>query len=394
MPRKPKIKDQQPELSCPPASVGAATVSASIQEYRALDGDWRIGRWELFSAELGVAAARLPEFHAWVSRSPRAWTIVRRLFAVMPLVVPLGGDPDDFRPWSRSELCAALGISEPALGLELEAVRSGWSKLDAPRTQPEPEAEPPKLGQIELVSSDDDLLREFGFPVELFSGPDADAARADKVWFCQRVREWERLLRDRNASRLAVQALIKDLRLRRANIKLVRDEMKSSASEDMERKRMTAIRDLSESIRAMERDYQEQIEALQELAPWFNVTGKQVTVTGSIGEMIKAIQEYESRGDTKLIDGIFSALEIQVMTRTSQQVPTPQYRAGWVTYLNASKGWLWDPDARSEFKQEDLARLDRAWKDSVQAYNDRAGVPLPDLEADGPDSEYPKLVDV
>lgn len=362
-------------------------------EYHAVDQAWRVSRWEVMTAELGVTAEQLTDFHTWASKFPRAWTLVRRLFGVMPVSVPLGGDPDDYRVWSPNELASAFGLDGRAFQAELEAVRSGWAAVILRNTTPAPPATAPAKPQADLLVTDEEFLREFGFPEALFETGEIHERQADRAWFCLRARDWERLLRDRNASRLAVQVLIKDLRLRRANIQLCRLEAKALGEVDQERKRGTQVRDLNATIRDLETSYQEQLQALQELAPWFNVTGRQVTVTGAIGELIAAVQEYEARGDSRLMDGIFTALEIQVLMRSSQQVPEPQYRAGWVTYVNESRQFLWDPNARSQFKQTDLARLDHAWKVAAQKFNEESGTPLPDLESDGPEGEYAELVE-
>jgi len=135
------------------------------------------------------------------------------------------------------------------------------------------------------------------------------------------------------------------------------------------------------------------MEMLNEIAPWFNVSGRQISASGAIGELIKGIQNYKARSDTALLDGIFTALEIKVLLRTSIQDQEPQYRAGWVTYLNASKSWLWDPNARSQFKHQDLARLDNAWKEAVRLHNEKLGIELTDLEAEGQKGEYETLVE-
>lgn len=408
--RRKRLSSEQPELGPAPAAQASAEPAPpppapAVMEYQAVDQAWRVSRWEVMTAELGVAADQLPDFHAWASKFPRAWTLVRRLFGVMPVSVPLGGDPDDYRVWSPNELASAFGLDGRAFQAELEAVRSGWGKRvegrvssverTAPGTRPSTLDARPALAcpQPALLVTDEEFLREFGFPEALFETGEVQERQADRAWFCLRARDWERLLRDRNASRLAVQVLIKDLRLRRANIQLCRLEAKAFGDVDQERKRGTQVRDLNATIRDLESSYQEQLEALQELAPWFNVTGRQVTVTGAIGELIAAVQEYEARGDSRLMDGIFTALEIQVLMRSSQQIPEPQYRAGWVTYVNESRQFLWEPNARSQFKQTDLARLDHAWKAAAQKFNEESGTPLPDLESDGPEGEYAELVE-
>src|SRR5262249_27490266 len=152
---------------------------------------WRVEKWDLLRAEFPqLDEARLPEFHAFLSQFPRPWLIVRRLFGMTPVARSLDGDPDDYRPWSRVEICAHLNIPGDAeLAQELEAARAGW----APRMQsgecrvqnggPE---QPEQGHEPELIQeTDQELLKRYGFPLTMFELPSrsAEENETERTWF-------------------------------------------------------------------------------------------------------------------------------------------------------------------------------------------------------------------
>lgn len=108
-----------------------------------------------------------------------------------------------------------------------------------------------------------------------------------------------------------------------------------------------------------------------------------------LGTITQALLDVATRNDTRLVDGIYTATEIQVECRRSVQMPEPRYRAGWVVVMNSAKAGLFDPNWKPPFDERMTARMDAAWK---AAYMEAArGEALPDLEADGPGSEYADL---
>jgi len=341
---------------------------------------WRVEKWELFRAEFpDVTKEQLPEFHSRISQSPRTFTVVRRLFGIFPLNLPVSGDPEDYRLWNRAELKERIGISDEELNSELEAARFAVRPSPAPTAVTvSPEASPPR----ELIEEDDRLLHRHGFAESMFNvaGRAPEDRAAEKTWFCARVREWDKLLSDRVAQRLATQALFNEMRLRRSESRLCQLDIDSK----------DYIR-YSRMVSELEESYERQLQSLDECAPWFNVTGKQMNVTGAIAELIRGIQEFQSDGSNKILDGVFTALEIQVLLRSSQQVPTPRYRLGWVTYINESKQWLWNRDAQAQFRPTDLQKLDAGFKEGVRVFTEENGLPVPDLEADGAAGEYEDL---
>lgn len=139
----------------------------------------------------------------------------------------------------------------------------------------------------------------------------------------------------------------------------------------------------------LEEEYRKQLKAIEQHAPWFNVTGEEITAEQCIADFVKRFELYDADPAHRRVDGVFTAVEHQKLVQTSVQIPEPRYRAGWVTYINESKGWLHDPAARSRFKASDLAKIDAGWKEAVRRLVEETEEAVPDLEKDG--DEYADL---
>lgn len=367
---------------------------------------WRIENWELFQAEFPtVESARLAAFHAMVERNVRSWTIVRRLFGFTPLSVPLDGNPDDYRVWSRYELCQQLGIGEKELNAELEAVREAWGRVlvQSPKSEVQGQRRDPRdagatrdgVGGAPgvLLEEDDAVLKSVGVPTNIFELPNRpkEDNQFEKAWFVQRVREYRKLFDKPMTARLALQALFNEMRLRREELVLWQLDLEEPEN-DTKRVSLQRTKDqIRERIKELEQAYQGLLERIEEHAPWFNATGRQINVTGAVGEMIKGIQEFKAAGENKILDGINTALEIQVLCRQDHLSLDPQYRAGWVTYVNSTRAFLMDPNFKPMFRESDIAKMDAGWKGAVRALAEEGSVPVPDLEKDGPEGEYEDL---
>lgn len=368
-------RDPAPAPPAPPAPP-AAPGTDRIEEFRGADGElWRVSRFDLLAAEFPeITLAELPRFAEQVSRDARRWLVARRLFGIAPIIPPAESDPEDLRTWSRDELAAKLGLTRPQLQTELDAVRG---MLAAPAaTDPEPEKPAPTFdanGVGELVVSDAALLEQHGFPEDKFHQPGRGSAeeRAERAWFCSRLREWSKLLEDRNAGQLARAALDNELQMRRAEAELSRKHFGTDGYRDILR--------LKNSI---EERYQEQLIKLDEVAPYIGAASGRQSFVGTVADLTRAYQEYYATGSNRLADGIFAATEIQVLMRRSVQAPEPQYRCGLVVYLNAAKAHLWDPAWRGQFSSAQLKKLDEAWRAAAVAAGEADR--LPDLESEDP----------
>lgn len=352
--------------------------AAALQEYQVGGEAWRCARFDLLAAEFTITPDQLALFHGVLSAQDRGWLMVRRLYGLQPVLPPATMPGDDLRTWSRAELRAALGIRPAQLQQELDALRGQWLGLVGPKPAPDPEAPAspaaPAAPKQDLFEPDPRLLA-YDLPVTFES-------RAEHDWFVKRVGDYEKILQDRLARGLAVNALMMELSMRRLDCYLNNDKLCHVGREDW--RAHTKLR------QDLDGNYQKQIEQIKKLCPWAGAVAGDYAFAGVMSDVTKAIHDYESRGDTRLIDGIFTATEILIECRRSGQASAPRYRAGLVLFANAARAGLFDPRWQSPFQPAALKKIDLAWQAACVAASE--GERLPDLVADGPAGEFDPLM--
>jgi hypothetical protein len=350
-----------------------------VLTYESPEGTWRITRFGAFVSEMGVEASALPDFHEAACVKARGWQAVRRLFGMMPLLPAPDFPQDDLRVWSREELQSAWGLTRAQLQGELDAVRGHWQGISghaAPAAAPAPVSGPaPELPLVDEMKE----LADLGFPDIKF------ASSTEKDWFVRRAREWGRALTEKVVSDLARDALMTVLQIRRLE-EILQDPARSRVGSEDWRANMRLKREFSTAYQAL-------VEQISKLFPWVTQVSGKVSLQGMLSEITLAMQNIAARGDSTLADGIFTALEIQVLCRRAVQAPDPAYRAGLVVYLNAAKAHMLDPHWQCKFSPGQLRRLDAAWKAAFVAAAESDGERMVDLESDGKDGEYPALVE-
>lgn len=176
---------------------------------------------------------------------------------------------------------------------------------------------------------------------------------------------------------LARQLLINELHLRR-----IESELCCLSPSSKEYSNLTKIKTETETV------YQKQLVELDKIAPWMGAVGSKLGFVGVVSDIVRGYQQYHATGKTALLDGIFTATEVQCELKRSKQLPEARYRAGLVTFLNEAKANLWDPKWKSAFTAQQLRAMDRAFRATLAVAMDEQGAKLPDLESDGPDGEY------
>jgi len=366
---------------------GERPIMPSLVEYQ-IDGvAWRCGRFGQLAVELGeppITAADLPLLQTALAGKERSWLIVRRLFGLMPVAPPPNYATEDLMSWDRQDLCVALGTSLAQLQQELDAVRGVWrgivGNIQHSTSNTEHRSKVPIVppaGEEEPLFRDDATLKEYDFPRVLFIDGD------ERDWFVKRVKDFAKLLLEKMTAGLARNALMTELQLRRLD-EALSDPKKIKTGESEWRTAMKQRGDLDGT-------YNTQIAALQKLAPWATAIAGKYNLQGVMSDFTRAYQEFYATGEQTLVDGIFTATEIQVELRRSVQTPEPRYRAGLVVFLNAAKAGLWDPNWAGQFPPAQLKKLDAAWKAAAIAAGDESGERVPDLEKDGAEGEYEAL---
>lgn len=383
----------------------------SIVEFKGSDGRlWRLEKVESFCAEfelgeVGLDLERLTSFlealHFSLLRpeNERVWLIVRRLFGIMPVTLKLKDDVSQWERWDAVRLCGELGISADKFQEEMKALRAGMRALVG-REEKESENPPPGVARGSsnapvLVETPTELLTKYGYSASMFQAQVSyrrevedgkfkwETRPREQVendlemqWFCGRVKEMEKLLARSNTVQLARGQLMHELRMRRAEVDLFKY---TAGTEEYEKAR--------KDYEAAEKSHQEVLSKIAEVAPWANQNAKEVGLAGCVSDIIKGMQDWHARADKKLVDGLFTAAEIQVQLRTSVQFPKPRYRAGWVMAIVEARKSLWDPAFKSQFKESDLKKMDRGFAGAIEEVMAEDGEEPIDLLKD----EYPEI---
>lgn len=360
-----------------------------------INGDfWMVRAPSELGAEFEFDAnddAILVKFHEALSSHPRVWLIVRRLFGVGP--VNEMDDSEGDRVWTKAEVMDSLRIQRKQLEAELEAARGFWHNAAAPQDASVVSAD--KVGGTETLARggnsgqasfqfDGDLLSYYGFDDAMFQmkGRPSEENEKEKQWFAQCLRDWTNMFESPMAGQIARNALLNRLRMRR----LETLEMQIGPTDPK-------YKSLRGEFSALEKTYQDQLNQLDQLFPWKREVSGKMSGKATVSALIEAIREYRGNKNNELVDGIWTAAEIELEFRTNTLQKTPQYRLGLVTYLNAVRSGLWDPHWQNRFSESTLAKLDRGFQRGVQEARDDIGEALVDLESESQDEEYPDIPD-
>lgn len=342
-------------------------------------------------AEFGIADVQpdlLVELHAALETHARAWKIVCRLFGIGPVVVADEGDVD--RVWAIEEVLSFLGgIKRKQLDAEMETARGFWQNHQAeksPATSVERakdrDLSPALNGQQSSMQFSEDMLGQFGFSPSMFRVEGRDPADNDreKDWFCETLQNWAHMFSSPVAGPIARNALLNLLRMRR----LEALEMQMSSRH----KDYSSIR---RDYADLESAYEAQAEKLDSLFPWKRDVAGKMSGQATVSALIVAIREYQANRNHELIDGLFTAAELHVEVQTHTLQEDCQYRLGLVTYLQAARKGMWDPHWQNEMDPSVLAKLDKGFQMGVRQAREDLGEALLDIEAEGPEGEYPPV---
>lgn len=373
-PKQQEFGDAPPGAAREGARPTAPVAPAQLVEYAFEAVAWRCSKFDELVAEMGepaITAQTLHMLHGALCDKARPWLILRRLFGIMPVMPPSSWPLDDSRSWTRGDLRDTLGITAANLKDDLDAIRGLWMKI-----APQPVQASVTVAPKKSLFSEQEMLKKFGFRVNF-------ADRDEEAQFVARAADFEKLLEEKMTTGIARGTLMTELQLRRLDERMTDTERYIPGGSEWksamgERAKLSAT-------------YGDQMLALNKLAPWSSVITGKYNFQGVVSDITAAMQAYCANNDTALIDGIFTATEIEVECRRSVQAREPRYRAGLVVFLNAAKAGLWDPAWQSQFSPSLLARVDEAWKKAFVLASDAQGEALPDLEKPGAAGEYPPL---
>jgi hypothetical protein len=308
-----------------------------VVEYDAPNGDkWHVERGADLIAdfELGTTdSASLTKWHGALCNQEAAWNIVCRLYGNSPLYGV--EEPDELRVWTIAELAEKRGVEPREIDAYLEGAKSYWKRVQLEtrsteniRARPAPDEE-----------TSDQLLREHGF-----GEIENKEERAYIAGRCLELQLWLDDDRLRAAARSLIQQetvifFILDPTVRELRSE-IREKIAKKGSIDKENSQLMSL--LKER-----RDAQTALDSSMKVLGLADAAGgdlrKKLAFNDCLSILIKAIQEYYDETDRQLIDGLFTAAEVELLTTPTELRPV-QYRPDLILRAMEAKEHLWESD--------------------------------------------------
>ena len=354
-------------------------------EYLVAGGEsWRVelGRQVAADFSLGSSEAEiadmLPFWHGALCEQGRVWEVVCRFYAVNPAIGE--DDVEKFRPWALAEIGEALAMSVGDVGLILDQARKFWARyrqarlggLKAGTMTVRPSADVPVLDNAAI----DVLLARYGFENE-------DAR--ERRYIARRIEELETLLDSPQSWTLAISLIQQEVTisfgLDRAIAKIrqrqrdTRPDL-STKTDDEQLIRLTKAR--GDAQKAVEET--QKMLGLNEDQTGTNKT--RAIAQGTIGALLEAVRAYHARGDTSLVDGVFTALEVELLTTPFTLRPA-QYRPDLVAMLSEATQMsaLFDPEWKPPaFARKAVQRLRAGFNEGLARVRDENGEVIGELD--------------
>lgn len=393
---------------------------------------WKIDRFEELSSEFCVKENQIVDFHVVCSVLPgRSWEMLRRLYGINPVVVPINSDSSFLVPQSKIEIATALDMNEDQFDGELLVARMAWDKWlrenSSPRKhihkkepkikqkKPNPEAisipvpqnidpqnedvSTPVLPQTyhskktsdiastynlpPLPPEKEALLKKYSFTNTIFNGASSlEDAIAERAWFIDRIDQTQKIFDEALVASLMRQAINNELILRRLDTKIFTEDVGSIKFEDLQKTK-----------KSIEREYREQWSSINALCPWANELQRKVSLTGSFSDIILAVRDWYSDKNNERLNGLHTAYQIQILLRDAEQHPI-RFRLGQeMAMLEAMHpDALWDKDWRRRLTPKMCKCLDEGFREGYSKVRELLGIQKPDLLSDDPiKGEYPPL---
>ena len=321
----------------------------------------------------------------------RAWDLVRMLCGIRPI---LNEDPAFAVPLTRRQISEQLAYikSEEDVDGFISPIAIAWlrreryakpvAEITAPREQQRREV-------ADLTEEEQRLLEAYGFSMDLFKAHRSEsAARAEMRWFYERLMDLKPMMDDAAVKEIVRQCLRNELQLRRIDDEMMQTPM----VQFKDGRRSDGINPQFEDLQALkskvEKTYAEQWEQVTKLSPSLSAKSNRRAAQGVMSEYIEGTLKHHQDPNNQILDGVFTAFEIQVLMRKSEQQGM-QYRPGWVAAVNESKNHLTDPKFKRRLPDKHCRVLDESFRIAEQRLGDT--LKKPDLVSTGEDGEYEAL---
>lgn len=367
---------------------------------------WKVEKIDALCSDFGLTPKQLPDFHKACCEL-NAWPMICSLFGIFPVIVPIDSNPDDYQVLSKAEYCHRYDKTEDDIDPNLHMVKAVWerqkrhnaalalektekpkravSKKSAPAVEEKPDEIPPEPPRVELAPMSDrdlqDILRRHGYSDDYFKHLNRSPIEADaeRQWLALRLQEFDDFFNDPRTQSTILNALNNELALRRINARMAREEVDS-----------VKYADLQETKSRIEKGLEAQWKQVEDLNPRAARSARKQEVIGTIWDMIKAIRDFYTDKNNELIDGFHTAFEIQILLRESEQHQV-RYRLGQTAAIIEAMAGLYDPFFKRKFSDFQCKQLDMGFREGCRMVRENSGIPMPNLELEGPAGEYPNL---
>jgi hypothetical protein len=358
---------------------------------------WRVRQFAELASEISnLTGDDLADFHEFANtKHPTAWLMCRMLYGISPVIPKSTVDSDYLKEFSRLEIETKLKVTAGQCDVQLARLSATWSQrpktpvvkesltvATAVKQEPVEVFTPPDTTDGILSDEQRARILEYGFSLEMFNvgGRSETQKLAEMMWFAGRLEELRKVFEEPMVKSTARMAVLNELQLRRADDRMSITEFGS--------KEFMALQDTKGQIETI---YAKQWAQLEEMCPHAKAASTRVSVAGVVSDWIDGYAKFISNGDNSILDGLFTAFEIQVENRQSEQSEV-RYRPGLIVAINDARQGLWDPTWKRSIPMAQLQVLDDSYRKAQKEFNEKHSVILPNLEADGPGGEYPDLV--
>lgn len=383
-PALPASTAEAPLFTEPPpiqTSEAPAPVAAAVPdfiEYLTSSGEkWRIEQGAILLTEFDLSPEEMAAWHGAIAPEERVWRIIRSRFGIAPLLA----GPDDapfMAPTPLEKIAESLSIDVKAVTGEIDAAKAFWvrwkmshsSKIDAP-AQPDIARSTPEERET--------ALKTHGF------GDMAD--ENERTYVYSRIQDLKHKLEDEEGKTIAQRCIRVELRMLR-NDQIMAKLEREAAAPGTDAEKASSLRGSISGYHGMGNDLSREhlelmraMNATQEQNPSIQ---RKVAFVDCIGQMIRGMQDYYSRGDNTIIDGVFTAAEVKILTKPLSLRPA-QYRLDLVMMIRDAIKYenLWNPDYEPIPTERALYRRMRGALAATLAAAENDSGTLVEMEDDG-----------
>lgn len=362
--------------------------TSSYLEYRAPSGDlWRLEDAAAMMQEFGLErASALPGWHGYMAGQGQPWEILRRYFGLAPTLAPA----DEAGVWPVERIQKQFGLSFNQVESAMDAAVAHWrqrtliadivavgksesAEADGSTGAAETLGVSRAFDRINALTPEriDEILESHGF--------DDVADPIERRIAANRLIEFDDLLVEPGSRFTTTTAIRMELDVAFLNRRL--SKLRAEASIDNNSQTKTVRELVKERDAAMTQlgKVMEQLGATQSHRP---TAQARVAFQDCVGFLVHAVQDYYADGDRALIDGVYTASEINFLLTPVAERPC-QYDPQMVIESFHAQATLWETDFKGHrVNQATSRRLRALYKDAFERMNELAGVSPLSLEGE------------